>query len=132
MEEMESLKKKQKWLKKAFSREGGVNIHFDIPKYAYLQTLLSMGDRRAGMFLMNVFENKGDWIRSFRYSELNPDFFVYRSKGLEEKLPWDFIDHGIHKEFLKKEYQLALKGKESEICHPGECERCGVCNGNSV
>lgn len=56
-----------------------------------------------------------------------PDFFVYRPKGLEEKLPWDFIDHGIYKEHLLKDYKLALKGEESDICRVGDCIRCGVC-----
>jgi len=35
---------------------------------------------------------------------------VYRPKGLDEVLPWDFIDHGILKGHLIKEYELALKG----------------------
>jgi hypothetical protein len=46
---------------------------------------------------------------------------------LDEKLPWDFIDHGIYKEHLIKEYKLSLKGEESDICHVGNCIRCGVC-----
>ena len=46
---------------------------------------------------------------------------------MNEVLPWDFIDNGIKKEFLKKEYKLALKEKESDICDVGNCDRCGVC-----
>jgi hypothetical protein len=34
---------------------------------------------------------------------------------MNEVLPWDFIDNGIKKEFLKKEYKLALTAKESAI-----------------
>jgi len=127
MEDLSLLKEKQKWLKKAVSREGGVKVSFDIPKWAYLQTLLSMGDRRVGSLLLLAHEFNGDWSKAYRYSELNPDYFVYRPRKLNEILPWDFIDNCIHKGFLKKEYKLALKGKESEICSPGDCERCGVC-----
>lgn len=127
MDEIASLKEKQKWLKKAFAREGGVDIGFDVPKWAYIQSLLSLGDRRVGSMLLASHKNKGDWIKTFRHSELNPDFFVYRPKALNEILPWDFIDHGIHKAYLKKEYKWALQGKESDICHVGECDRCGVC-----
>jgi len=127
MEEVSSLKKKQKWLKKAMSKEGGIRINFDVPKWAYVQTLLSMGDRRVGGMLMHAHELNGDWARTFRHSELNPDFFVHRPRSLDEILPWDFIDHGIRKEFLIKEYRLALKAKESDICNVGECDRCGVC-----
>ncbi len=127
LEAVDSLREKQKWLKKAFSREGGVRISFDIPKWAYVQALLSLGDRRAGAMLMLGSEFNGDWAKAFQCSEINPDFFVRRPKGLDEILPWDFIDHGIRKEYLKKEYRLALRQVESDICHVGECDRCGVC-----
>jgi hypothetical protein len=127
LENAESLKEKQKWLKRSLSKEGGVKVSFDVPKWAYVQTLLSMGDRRVGGILKLAHENNGDWKRAFRYSDLNPDFFVYRPKALDEILPWDFIDHGIDKAFLVKEYKLALKDKESDVCHVGECDRCGVC-----
>jgi radical SAM superfamily enzyme YgiQ (UPF0313 family) len=127
MEEVEGLKEKQRWLKNAFSKEGGVRIGFDVPKWAYVQALLSMGDRRVGSILMLAHKFDGDWSKAFRHSEINPDFFVYRPKELDEILPWDFIDHGIRKEYLVKEYMLALKEEESDICHVGACDRCGVC-----
>ncbi|MFC1863027.1 TIGR03960 family B12-binding radical SAM protein [Thermodesulfobacteriota bacterium] len=127
MEDVSELKSKQKWLKKALSKEGGVSVNFDVPKWTNLQTLLATGDRRVGSLLLLAHKQNGNWLKAFRYSELNPDFFVYRPRGLDEILPWDFIDHGINKEFLKKEYELALKGKESNICDPGRCEKCGVC-----
>jgi hypothetical protein len=127
MESTSGLKEKQKWLKNTLSREGGIKVSLDLPKWAYVQTLLSVGDRRVGSILMLTEKFKGDWTKAFRFSEINPDFFVYRPKGLDEMLPWDFIDHGITKEHLLKEYKLALKGEESDICHVGECKRCGVC-----
>ncbi len=127
MESVSVLKEKQKLLKKAVAKEGGVKVNFDVPKWAYVQSLFSMGDRRVGSMLLLSHEHNGDWSRAFRFSEINPDFFVHRPKGLDEILPWDFIDHGIHKEFLIKEYKLALKEQESDVCHVGECDRCGVC-----
>ena len=127
MDDMESLKEKQRLLKGALSREGGIAITFDVPKWAYLQTLLSLGDRRVGHMLLTAHRNGGNWKRTFRSSELNPDFFVYRPKDLNETLPWDFIDHGINKSFLQEEYTLALQGKESPACTVGSCTRCGVC-----
>lgn len=128
MENVSSLKEKQKWLRKAFSKEGGVRVGFDVPKWAYVQALLSLGGRRAGSILLLAHEHGNDWQKAFKHSEVNPDFFVYRPKGLDEHLPWDFIDHGIRKEYLIKEYRLALKEEESDICHVGDCDRCGVCS----
>jgi radical SAM superfamily enzyme YgiQ (UPF0313 family) len=127
MEDLSALKEKQRWLRKALAKEGGVKVSFDVPKWAYVQSLLSMGDRRVGSMLLLSHRYNGDWTRTFRHSELNPDFFVYRPKGLNEILPWDFIEHGIHKKYLIKEYKLALKEKESDICQVGDCDRCGVC-----
>jgi radical SAM superfamily enzyme YgiQ (UPF0313 family) len=127
MEDLSSLKEKQRWLRKTLAREGGVKVSFDVPKWAYVQALLSMGDRRVSSLLLAAHENDGDWAKTFRNRDLNPDFYVYRPKGLDEILPWDFIEHGIRKEHLIKEYKLALRAEESEICRVGECRRCGVC-----
>ena len=51
--------------------------------------------------------------RPFGRSSLNPDFFVYRTRDLDEIFPWDFIDHGISKETLKKEYLKAMEEAET-------------------
>jgi radical SAM superfamily enzyme YgiQ (UPF0313 family) len=127
MDTVQSLKEKQKWLKKALGREGGIKVSFDLPKWAYVQALLSLGDRRAASMLLLSHVHEDNWSKAFTHSEVNPDFFVHRPKELDEKLPWDFIDHGIYKEHLLKEYKLALKGEESDICQVGDCIRCGVC-----
>ena len=127
MDTIDSLKEKQRMIKRSLSREGGIGIGFDVPKWAYVQTLLSRGDRRVGQMLLTTHTNKGDWKETFRSSDTNPDFFVYRPKDLNERLPWDFIDHGIQKSYLKEEYNLALDSIESPPCNVANCTRCGVC-----
>ncbi|OPX35998.1 MAG: hypothetical protein B1H11_08270 [Desulfobacteraceae bacterium 4484_190.1] len=126
-EQILSLKKKQKWLKKSLAKEGGIKISFDVPRWAYVQSLLAMGDRRVGSILLKAHRLGGNWKKAMRFSDVNPDFFVYRPKNLDELLPWDFIDHGILKRYLESEYKMALKAEESDICHVGKCVRCGVC-----
>jgi radical SAM family uncharacterized protein len=127
MDDIDALKEKQNLLKQAISREGGIGISFDVSKWAYVQALLSLGDRRVGQMLLATHRNGGNWKKTFRSSDINPDFFVYRPKDLNEILPWDFIDHGIKKSFLQEEYNLSLEGKESPSCDVGTCTRCGVC-----
>ena len=127
LEQIASLKEKQKWLKKNLGREGGVRVNFDVPKWAYVQALLSMGDRRVSAMLLRAHEQNGNWTQALRFSDVNPDFFVYRPRGTDEILPWDFVDHGISKKHLLREYALAIRGEQSDICHVGECYRCGVC-----
>ena len=109
------------------SKEGGIQINFDVPKWAYVQTLLSMGDRRVGTILALVHKYGGDWKKALRHTDLNPDFFVYRSRSLDEMLPWDFLDHGINKKYLMREYEKALAQEFSPPCQPDKCTACGAC-----
>ncbi|MDI6764802.1 MAG: B12-binding domain-containing radical SAM protein, partial [Thermodesulfobacteriota bacterium] len=81
----------------------------DLPKWAYIQALLSRGDRRVGQILMAAHRHQGNWEQALRETSLNHDFFVYRRRDLDEIFPWDFIDHGIPKEKLKEEYVTAMK-----------------------
>jgi radical SAM superfamily enzyme YgiQ (UPF0313 family) len=127
LESVGGLKEKQKWLKRALGREGGVKVTADLPKWAYVQALLALGDRRVGTILLRHHEFRGDWPRALRCAPVNPDYFVHRPKKREELLPWDFLDHGLDRNFLWEEYELALRGTESEPCPLTECGRCGVC-----
>ena len=127
MESLPTLKKKQKWLKKSLQKEGGIKVGFDVPKWAYVQALLAMGDRRVSAILLRAHELGGNWSKALQKSEINPDFFVYRHKKLDETLPWDMIDHGIRKKHLAQEYKLAMAAQESECCRVDRCFRCGVC-----
>jgi len=77
--------------------------------------------------LWGAYMNGGNWKQTFRSSDINPDFFVYRQKDLNEILPWDFIDHRLKKSYLKEEYRLSLSATESPACDVGRCTRCGVC-----
>jgi len=108
-EEVRRLQEKIKGIRNGLKQERGIEVSADVPKWAYLQTLLSRGDRRVGRLLLTAHQLGGNWPQVFRAVDLNPDFYVYRPRTFEEVLPWAFIDHGIKKEFLWKEYQEALK-----------------------
>jgi len=127
LERVSSLKEKQKRVRKGLAGEGGIRVSSDLAKWAYVQALLSLGDRRVGAVLLKAHRLGGKWFDAFRFSDVNPDFFVYRPRSLDERLPWDFIDHGILKKHLAAEYRLALEGRESDVCRVGKCHRCGVC-----
>lgn len=128
MHDTEELKIKQKWLSKEIKKEGGIRVSFDVPKWAYVQSLLSLGDRRVANILLFAHKFNGNWKKAFRYSKINPDFFVYRGRDFSEILPWDFIEHGINKKYLQQENRKALSGIESNICYSlRRCKKCGVC-----
>jgi radical SAM family uncharacterized protein len=108
-EDVGELKRKLKILKNGVKGEKRIELIYDLPKWAYIQALLSRGDRRVGKVLMAAHRHQGNWEQTLRETSLNPDFFVHRRRDLDEIFPWDFIDHGIPKEKLREEYVAAMK-----------------------
>lgn len=128
MDDPEMLKRKIKRIKDGLKRIPNMRLHHDVPRHAYIQALLSRGDRRVASILMGVLRNGGNWVKTLKSSSVNADFFVLRARKTDEILPWDFIDHGISRFFLENEYHLALKGKASPPCPMADaCRLCGVC-----
>ena len=121
------LKKRLKLVAREFHGRRTVRVHTDLPKWAYVQALLARGDRRVGDILVAA-QARG-WNRALTENPLNPDFFTRRARRPDELFPWDFIDHGLKKDYLWEEYQRALEGKETPSCRPAVCSRCGVCRG---
>ena len=127
LEDVKALKAKIKHVKDGLRPVANVRVHADVPRWAYIQALLSRGDRRTAGLLAAAYKYDGNWPKALKGSIINPDFYVYRERSLDEILPWDFIDHGINKAFLVEEYQKALAEKTSPPCDLGRCKVCGVC-----
>ena len=92
----------------AFRQDKQINVITGVPKWTYVQALLSLGDRRVGDILLAAHHRNGNWKRVLKEVNINPDFYVYRQKDLNEFLPWDIVEVGIPKKALIKEYQKAL------------------------
>ena len=127
LEDVKVLKEKIKHVKDGLRRVPNVQVHADVPRWAYIQALLSRGDRRTAELLVASHRNGGNWPKTLKDSIINADFWVYRERPIDEILPWDFIDHGINKAFLAEEYRKAIEAKTSPPCHVGQCNVCGVC-----
>lgn len=125
-----TLKQKTAWLRKAVQRIPNVRVHFDLPKWAYIQALLSRGDRRVAGFVEKVALQGLSWSQVIREVPHNPDFWVLRERGEKERFPWEIIDLGINRGYLWDEYQLALQERTTPPCEPRKsCKRCGACDG---
>jgi radical SAM family uncharacterized protein len=132
MERVESLNKKLWFLEKAVKKIGNMNIIHDLPKWEYVQALLSRGDRRVGRLIMAAHEKGGDWKAAAREIGMDADFYVTRPRDSAENLPWDFIDIGVRKDYLMNEYKRAFEGKFTPPCRVGSCRTCGVCEGEEA
>jgi hypothetical protein len=104
MENLKSLEQKANFLQNAFGRLSNVKMKLESLRDAYLQALLSRGDRRLSPFLIRN-SRLGNWRRAAKELGLNTDAMVYRNIIPGETLPWDVIDNHagdrLHQEYLK-------------------------------
>jgi hypothetical protein len=52
-----------------------------------------------------VQKNNGNWKKALKEVDINPEFYVYRQKSLEEILPWDIFDMGVSKKAITADYK---------------------------
>ncbi|WP_167956599.1 TIGR03960 family B12-binding radical SAM protein [Anaerosporobacter faecicola] len=102
-----------------------------------LEGVLARGDRRVGKVIYDAYKAgclydswseyfKYDaWMTAFEENKIDPLFYTSRERDLEEILPWDFIDVGVTKEFLKREYKRAISEKVTPNCRQA-CSGCGA------
>jgi len=56
---------------------------------------------------------------------LDPDFYAYRERALDEILPWDHIHTGVTKAFLRRDLEWSKLGKTRKDCRE-QCYACGI------
>jgi radical SAM superfamily enzyme YgiQ (UPF0313 family) len=131
MDELAILKKKMKTVTQGLRKVANVRVNTDVPRWAVIQGLLARGDRRVGRMLLAANQPGGSWSRVMKTASLNPAFYLHRERAGHEVFPWEFIDHGIDRNFLWNEYRRALAAKTTAPCPmtPDTCHICGVCKG---
>ncbi|MGD9211500.1 MAG: radical SAM protein [Desulfobacteraceae bacterium] len=129
MDNTKHLKQKIKRIKQALGKVANIRVHADAPRWGFIQAILSRGDRRVSQLLMTADKNSGNWSQTLKNTSIDPLLYIQRRRLETELFPWDFIDHGINKTFLWKEYQRALIAQKSPPCpiDRKKCRRCGVC-----
>lgn len=102
-----------------------------------LEGILARGDRKIGQALLKVYEKGGifdawseyfdyqRWEDAFAECDIDTDFYTMRERDLDEIFPWDFIDIGVSKEFLKREWKNAHDEKVTPNCRM-KCSGCGA------
>jgi radical SAM family uncharacterized protein/radical SAM-linked protein len=124
-------------LKQRFRRIRGARLTWSDPEEAALESLLSRGSRGLAAAIERahdlgaVFDGWTDHINldAWRQALDNIGVDVDRELGeraLSDTLPWDLIDAGVRKGYLKSEWRRALRETETEDCKWGHCYRCGI------
>ncbi|MDD5949220.1 MAG: TIGR03960 family B12-binding radical SAM protein, partial [Lachnospiraceae bacterium] len=102
-----------------------------------LEGILARGDRRLCETLYHIyckgaiFDAWTEWFQPELWNEtfaedgVDVAFYTTRERTLEEVFPWDFIDAGVTKEFLKKEYLRASQAVTTPNCRM-QCQGCGA------
>ena len=114
-----------------------IKYNWHEPDVTILEGFLARGDRKCGKVILKAYENGAlydAWSESFHYEiwqqafeETNTDldFYTLRERDVDEILPWDFIDAGVTKEFLAREWKHAKEGVVTPNCRK-RCSGCGV------
>ncbi len=137
---------KEEFLDKAYQTKKAITEQLNQKSIKYnwheadasvLEGVLARGDRKLSQVLLKVYQkgcfydawseyfHNDVWMEAFEECGLSVDFYSRRERDLDEIFPWDFIDCGVSKEFLKREWLKAQREEISENCKL-KCQGCGA------
>ena len=135
----DQLAEKQEYLGSKITDKKIRYTHHDA-KVSRIEAVLARGDRRLADalelacregFCFDSWDECFDydrWISVFERTGVDPAFYANRAWGLDEVLPWDIIDCGVSKEFLRKERDRAYAESTTPNCR----EKCSGCGANKM
>lgn len=128
MEYQKSVEKKLQYIKKSLQKNRRIEVLVESPKEAYIQGVLSRGDRRLGKVIAACAMDKGSksFKTEMKAAGLDMDVLNYRERDFNEYLPWSHLNMGLHEGYLESEWQRSMDEAYTPPCMDG-CKRCGVC-----
>jgi radical SAM family uncharacterized protein len=136
---MEMLAEKQEYLGSQITDRKIRYTHHDA-RVSRIEAVLARGDRRLAPalalaceegFMFDSWDECFDydrWLSVFERCGVDPSFYANRAFGLDEVLPWDIIDCGVTKEFLRRERDKAYAENTTPHCR----EKCSGCGANRL
>ncbi|MBO5106761.1 MAG: TIGR03960 family B12-binding radical SAM protein [Clostridia bacterium] len=133
----EEMRRRQQLLRDSITTKK-ISLSWHDSDTSALEGALARGDRRVGKVIETAFKmgakmdgwgeafNYDLWLDAFKKSGLDPEFYANRERETTEINPWDHLDFGVTKEFLTKEYALALCASTTPNCR----EKCAGCGAN--
>ena len=132
----QNVDQKQRLLKQQM-RRGGIHLRWNNFDDSEFEGWLSRGDRRLGRVIRRAWElgckfdawqdqhRHDKWLQAFEESGIDPNFYNFRERDLDEVFPWDHIDAGVHKKFLQEDYLMSIK-RETRVDCRDKCFACGI------
>ena len=122
-------------------RHKNLKLKWHDREMSFLEGLIARGDTKISELVARAFYSGcrfDGWSDQFRFDEwgraiddLKIETGDYLGeRDVESPLPWDNIDCGVTKEFLRQEHEKSLRGELTEDCRSGGCYGCGVCTGD--
>ena len=114
-----------------------LKYNYHDPDVSIIEGLLARGDRKISKVIEKVYKAGGiydawgeyfdydRWLNALDECGIDLDFYTTRERSLDEIFPWDFINTGVTKEFLKREWRNAMEGKVTPNCK-AKCQGCGA------
>lgn len=142
MDNLENIKQKQQILRDGF-RNSGIKLSLSRLDSTLLEGWLSRADENCAKVIyvawkmgakFDAWEEKHNvdtWNAAFAQNGMDPYDFSHRERSLDEDLPWDFIDTGVSKQYLIKEWRNSQNGILSSDCRLN-CNACGIQSGYGI
>ena len=135
----EELMRKQEHLRTCIT-DKRIRYTYHDAKVSFIEAILARGDRRLAPAIALAVEEGAifdawdeyfdyeRWMSVFERTGVDPAFYTTRGFGLDEILPWDIIDIGVSKAYLRRERDKAYDGKTTPSC----AEQCSGCGANKL
>ena len=114
-----------------------LKYHWHDAEVTVLEGVFARGDRKTSEVIKEAYRlgclydswsdqfDNDKWMQAFENTGIDIAFYNLRERPLDEVFPWDFIDIGVTKEFLKQEWNHAMNAEVTPNCRM-KCSGCGV------
>ncbi len=122
---------------KSLQNHKSIRYNWHEADVSVLEGLLARGDRKISKVIYDAYKggalydswsdsfDNNIWEKAIADNNVDMDFYISRERDLDEILPWDFIDIGVTKQFLKKEWERAKQELVTPNCRT-KCAGCGA------
>ncbi len=132
----EEFEKKHRYLEEKLKIKG-VTFNYHDSFTSVCEAVFARGDRRCGKALLAAHDlgcrldgwsehfKPEKWKKAFEMSSISPEFYAFRERTLDERLPWEHISCGVSREFFLRERKKAYEEITTADCRHG-CAGCGI------